>query len=1229
MDNSNTVEVSEVRFPVVGIGASAGGLDAVKNFLKALPANPGMAFVFVQHLSPEHISILPEILQRFTPFPTHQITDNLHLEKDNLYIIPENKTVTALDGMLKLAPLDGHNKKGNTIDLFFSSLGVVHQSFAVGIVLSGSLNDGTVGMQVIKSYGGLTFAQDEGSAAFDSMPNSAVKSGAVDFILPPAQIAEKLIATNVPFHIEYTPKEIADTLPDQDKEVFKHILALLRVRRGVDFTYYKQSTIKRRIVRRMALVKIERPLDYLAYLRENKNEQDALYNDMLISVTNFFRDKASFEFLCGTLLPRLLSQKKNASSLRVWVAGCATGEEAYSMAMCLQEFLGNRLNTIKIQIFATDISELAIEKARSGVYKATDLEGVSPARMQQFFQKTDGSYQVSKSIREMCIFAHHNFLKDPPFSRIDLVSCRNVLIYLEPVLQKRAFTTFHYSLNEKGYLLLGKSETVGNNTDMFSVLNNADKIYTPKVLPGHIKSSGVAAIEKNVLAIDENNKKDASEKDIYKIADEAMLANFMPPSVLVNERFDVVQFRGATETWLVPPSGKPSFNVLRLARDGLAFELRNMLQQVQKNGQPVRKYGLFFKVGDFQHYVNINVWPLKDTPEPYYLVVFHNASATGLQALPAEVNPARVSESYDENAMRVEQLEKELIQARADMRLVTEEQETANEELQSANEELLSGREELQSLNEELETSKEELQSTNEEILIVNNELVDRNEQLNSSRQYMEGIVNTIRDPLLVLDGNLRVKRATEGYFQKFGTTEAQTENKYVYELGSRQWDIPRLRELLEDILPSKTELKGYEVTQMFPSIGSLTMILNARQLNNVNGEKLIILAFEDVTAARRIERGLAETEQLLTESRDRLKFAVDSSGLGTWDYDPAGQVMQCDQQCLNLLGLPFTATINREQFLSMILQDDRLAIESGLSRALAGEDAGTFKGTCRIKSANDGIKWLNIGGQVYFNTDGQANRFLGTALDVSEQVNKEEANRELLGKKDEFISIASHELKTPITSIKAALQIIQRIYKENKNTEQAGVFIFKAIKQIDKLIELVKDLLDVTKVQSHKLELNKSEFILRELVDECCDELQSGSKTHKLIVEGNGDFEIYADRNRLEQVIINLLSNAVKYSPNADKVLIQITKLENSVKIAVTDFGIGIPQDKIPMLFDRFYRVDETSQQYAGLGLGLYISCEIVQRHNGIIKVESEEGKGSTFWFILPDEVPLSDTNG
>src|SRR5665213_1871257 len=515
MGKVNEGSTSSLQFPVVGIGASAGGLDAVRAFLQALPAKSGMAYVFIQHLSPEHESNLPELLQKVAPFPVQQITDNLHIEQDHLYIIPQNKVVTAVDGALKLAPLEKKNKKGHTIDLFFSSLGVVHQSFAVGIVLSGALSDGTLGLQVIKSYGGLTFAQDEGSAAFDSMPKSAVKAGVVDFILPPEKIAERLVAINHPFHSDYSTGEISETLPQHDGEIFKQILTVLRVRRGVDFIYYKQSTLKRRIVRRMALAKIEKPADYLAFLRENKYEQDALYNDMLISVTNFFRDTQSFDVLCDTIFPELISSKTINQPLRIWVAGCATGEEAYSMAMCLQEQLGDKAAAMKIQIFATDVSEIAIAKARIGLYRQTELEGISASRLQQFFTKLDGSYQVSKTIRDMCVFAHHNLLKDPPFTKIDLVSCRNVLIYLEPVLQKRALNTFHYALSEGGYLMLGKSETIGNNTDIFAPVNGTEKIYRRKGMAsgGRFLTGGSPGREQTFRDIDRSTQKESADKD--------------------------------------------------------------------------------------------------------------------------------------------------------------------------------------------------------------------------------------------------------------------------------------------------------------------------------------------------------------------------------------------------------------------------------------------------------------------------------------------------------------------------------------------------------------------------------------------------------------------------------------------------------------------------------------------------------------------------------------------
>lgn len=1221
MGKANNEAPHDLQFPVVGIGASAGGLEAVKSFLKALPAKSGMAFIFIQHLSPQHESILPELLQKVAPFPVQQITDNIHLEQDHLYIVPENKVVTAIDGVLKLSPLDGKNRKGHTIDHFFSSMGVVYQSHAIGIVLSGALSDGTLGLQVIKSYGGLTFAQDEDSAAFESMPKSAAMSGAVDFVLPPEKIAEHLITINFPFHADYSLAEKSEALPRQDTETFKQILTVLRVRRGVDFTYYKQSTLKRRIIRRMALNKIEKPADYLNYLRENKGEQDSLYNDMLISVTNFFRDPQSYEILCDTIFPALVAKKTSAEALRIWIAGCATGEEAYSMAMCLQEHLGDKAAAMKIQIFATDISEMAIAKARNGIYRQTEMAGVSSSRLQQFFTKLDGSYQVSKSIRDMCVFAHHNLLKDPPFSKIDLVSCRNVLIYLEPVLQKRALTTFHYSLNENGFLMLGKSESIGNSTDLFTIYRNTDKIYQRKGPLGRFTTVTSRDTEQSFREIDRNIQKESAAQDVFKIADEAMLVNFMPAAVLINDKFDIIQFRGSTELWLVPPVGKPTFNIIKMAREGLAFELRNLLHLAKKTNLPVRKFGVFFKINDLQHFVNMQAMQLPHSSEDHYLIVFQPASTTGVQ--PNMFDTGQTSETANFNAgeLRIEHLERELMQTRADMRAVTDSQETANEELQSANEELLSGSEELQSLNEELETSKEELQSTNEEIMVVNKELLDRNDQLNNARLYTEGIVNTIRDPLLILDNDLRVKRATSGFYSKFKTTEKETEGKYLYELSEGQWDIPRLRELMENVLPAKKELEDFEVTQVFPRIGKKTMCLNARQIENINGEQLILLAIEDITYKKKVEEGLAEAERLLSESRERLKNAVDSAGLGTWDYDPQAKELILDKRCKEIFGFQPVDHTSLESFYEIVHPDDRAMVENRVNETLMAGGPGEFDVEFKTIPINGQLKWLKEKGRAYFNEKAEAVRFIGTLLDITVQKLIDEATRELLIKKDEFISIASHELRTPITSLKASLQMIQRTTVDSEGIKPAHTFVERSLRQVDKLIELIKDLMEVTKIQSGKLELRKAEFNLGALIDECREELQANADKHQIILEGDTNISIYADRNRLEQVLINLVSNAIKYSPDADKVIVRFETLEEGLKIAITDFGIGIPKAKIPLLFDRFYRVDEKSQRYAGLGLGLYISSEIIRRHNGYIHVESEEGKGSTFSFVIPAE--------
>ena len=896
LKTTQPVVKSDNLFPVVGIGASAGGLDAFKKLLKAIPEDSGMAYILVQHLDPNHESMLPELLQKVTKIPVLEISDDIKVQPNHIYVLPSNKIMVASDGILLLAPRPTKNKNERNlpIDLFFTSLAEVHQAHAIGVVLSGTASDGTLGLKAIKDYGGITFAQDEASAAYESMPHSAAQAGVVDFILPPEKIPEKLLeVTKITNGIDGDEQNI----PMKDEDMFKNMLSLLRIRKGTDFTYYKQTTIRRRILRRMALKKNEEPAEYLKYLRENKAEQDILYQDLLIPVTSFFRDPKSFDNLCETVFPLIVKNKEVGEPIRVWVAGCSTGEEAYSVAICLKEFLGD--NQAKVQIFATDISEPAIAKARMGIYSKNDVETVTPQRLQEFFTKTNGSYQVNKNVRDMCVFAIHNFLKDPPFGRMDFISCRNVLIYMEPYLQKKALTTFHYSLNPKGFLLLGKSETTSGVPDLFALAVKNDKLFSRKDVPARFMQVASQRSERTLSHTDDGTKSENIRTDFQKTADDILLSRYTPAGVVVNEAMDIVNFRGSTGNYLEQSPGKPSHNLLKMAKQGLAFELRNILHKAKKDKISVLKENIPLQINDSLHYISIEAIPLPNTIEPYYLILFHDNNSLGNKSVP--LSKKRISNSkaeQDDKNLRIQRLEQELAQIREDMRSITEEQEAANEELQSANEELLSGSEELQSLNEELETNKEELQSTNEELTVVNHEVINLNEQVTESRDYAESIIATMHEPLIVLDKNLRIKTANQAFYKTFQVKEEETHDMLLYDLGNKQWNFPRLRELLEGIISKNSHFQNFELTHIFPVIGEKTMLLNASRLvQKSHGEQLILMAMFDITDQKRIENDLIEAN---ISAQEAIKLAKSEKSKAESATHIAVEAVKAKQQFLS-----------------------------------------------------------------------------------------------------------------------------------------------------------------------------------------------------------------------------------------------------------------------------------------------------------------------------------------
>jgi len=827
-------EVKENSFPVVAIGASAGGLEAMMELLKYLPADTGMAFIYVQHLSPDHKSMLTEILSKKTKMKVQEIDDMDKIKPDNVFVIPYNKGIEVTDGHIKLIPRS-ETSIAISIDILFSSLAQAQKERVIGIVLSGSASDGTIGIKDIKNEGGLTFAQDD-SAKFTSMPHSAIATGMVDFILSPKEIALELARLSK--HPFVTPpigeaKKNNEDLIENSNPDLKIILNQLYKTTGVDFSVYKMNTIKRRIIRRMLLYKITTLKEYAKLLTKKNEETDILYQDLLINVTSFFRDTDTHKYLEKNLFPKLLKSKKSGESLRIWVPACATGEEAYSIAMILLEIQETLSTNIPVQIFATDLSKNAISKARIGVFTQKDLETVSPKRIQRFFTKADGGFRANRAVRDMCVFAPHNILSDPPFSRLDFISCCNLFIYLDTAAQKRAINTFHFALNNDGFLMLGKAENISQSAHLFTSTNKKYKIFTRKINSGTQRLPELSprlpqqtVPHKNVPPIQRNKAHQNSTINaqwLENTIDAVLVSDFMPASVVINHQMEIVQFRGTTDLFLTHPKGRATFNILKMARPEIAFELRNAISKVIKTKDRIRKSGIELKINSSVKIISLEIVPLPiEWNEPLLLILFTEQEQVEMYS---QQSDSGKNNSHAKDR-RIKKLELELAEAHADALAISQEQEAFTEELQSAHEEVISSNEELQTVNEELETSKEEIESANEELTTTNQELQTRNDLLNESYEYSNAIVSTMHEPMLVLGKDLRVKSANKAFYEKFGVTEEQTEGVLLYDLGNQQWNIPALRELLEDIIPLNSNFYNYEAL-LHEEIGHSYAIFN------------------------------------------------------------------------------------------------------------------------------------------------------------------------------------------------------------------------------------------------------------------------------------------------------------------------------------------------------------------------------------------------------------------
>lgn len=942
-------------FPIVGLGASAGGLEAFERFFHHVPADTGMAFVLVSHLDPSHASILTEILQRITAMPVVEAQDQMQVMPNCVYVIPPNRDMTIFHGALQLSIPEQPHGQRMPIDAFLRSLAEDQSEKANGIILSGTGTDGTLGLRAILGAGGITMAQEPTTAKFDGMPVSAIQAGYVTHVLPADKMSEALLSG-----IRTLISPVPAATPPIALSGISRILLQLRTSTGQDFSLYKKSTITRRIQRRMSQNDIEDTETYVRYLREHPTEITSLFKELLINVTNFFRDPEAFVALKQDVLPTLLADKPDDYVFRVWVAGCATGEEAYSIAMVLHELMDENHYLFKVQLYSTDLAEDTITIARAGFYPPNIAQDVTPERLRRFFIKEDGGYRVKKEIREMLVFAVQNIIKDPPFTKLDLLSCRNLMIYLEPELQNRLIPAFHYALKPGGVLFLSPSESIGNHTELFTPLNRKWKFY--RATPTSASTRAMLTSNLNWTAKPtykgrEDVIKVSRETNLAELTRRMLLQYYAPASVVTDFKGNILYVYGETGKYLRPAPGHASLNMIDMAREGLQLELRAAIQAANQGTQALSRELSVKTNGDF-HSVQLSIRTLANPNDHQNLLL------TSFQdiAPPISDKPARKRSSKPGELRHIEELEHELAYTKENLQATIEGQYASNEEFKCTNEE-------MQSTNEELETSNEELQSINEELVTVNSELQAKIVQLadmqndmknlldniqvstifldqqliirrftrdatqifrlvasdvgralsdikpeldgddlldavhavldnlvpierevktlngnwylariqpyrtlenmidgvvltftnitertraiavQEARLLAEGIVNTVREPLIVLNNELKVVTASYSFYQCFQVTAEQTVGRFIYELGDGQWTAPALRDLLEAVLPQDQAFEDYLVEHDFPCIGHRKMLLNARSITGQTGDRqLILLAMDDVT---------------------------------------------------------------------------------------------------------------------------------------------------------------------------------------------------------------------------------------------------------------------------------------------------------------------------------------------------------------------------------------------
>ncbi|WP_256737575.1 CheR family methyltransferase [Pseudomonas sp. dw_358] len=1215
-------------FMVVGIGASAGGLQALLNLFGSMPSQSGMAFVVVMHLHATHKSNLAQIIGNVTAMPTVEVAGTLRIEPDHVYIIAPGNDLLIEAGELSLSPSRRASGAQVAIDLFFRQLATGFGAHAVALVLSGAGADGSVGIAKVKEQGGVVLAQLPEDAEYDGMPHHAIETGMVDIVLPVAQMAARLGVLHAGMQrLHGEPPYIAQLTQEPDgssqAQALREILTLLRVRTGHDFKQYKGATVRRRIERRMQVNGIAEWGDYQQYLREHTAETQALLKDMLIGVTNFFRDHDAFEALEHQVIPELFEEQRlqdQEHEIRVWSAACSTGEEVYSLAMLLLEQADRAKAPVNVQLFATDIDEHALQVGRKGLYLPGVVADVGAVRVKQHFTAEAEHLRIKKELRERVLFAKHNLLNDPPFSRLDLISCRNFLIYLDREAQAAVIQIFHFALRPGGYLFLGNSESAEVCSSLFVAVDKKLRIYRSRNASRVIRTATLSPPHpqpRTVMepALPEPGRKKISFADIHQ----RVLEQYAPPSVIIDQACNIVHTSDRVGRFLRYVAGEPTHNLLALVQPELRLELRTAIFQASQSGKSVEARRVLTSRDERQFYINMIVRPFSDRAamSEYMLVLFDEVEdVMGTETV-------AVGEFKDSV---LTQLEAELQRTKEQLQFTIEHSDTSTEELKASNEELQAINEELRSASEELETSKEELQSINEELITVNAELKAKIEETGKINDDLQNLITSTHIGTVFVDQVMRIKWFTPQAALVFNMIESDV-GRSLLDITHRL-EYPGLAEdatkVFESLHQIEREVRSHD------NRWYLARLLPYRTLDDrIEGA---VLTFIDITERRlaqdRLREGEAHMALIAQSTRDHAIITTDPEGVIT-SWSRGAEVI-----------FGYSEEQARGRDIALIYTEDDC--QSGRPRAqlMLAKKRG-YAIDQRWHPRKDGQRIYCSG---VFNPldDGAVRGFAYIGRDTTREQEHLKKQRVRLKDtqatsllKDEFMAVMSHELKHPLNLIQLNAELLTRTpaVRDTDIALRATTAIQRAVRSQAQIID---DLLDVSRIKTGKLKLDLQRVEFGPLIQEILEVIKPNAMAAGVVVsfalDDGAQAWLEADPVRLEQIVWNLLNNAVKFTPADKHVDLSLTREDGWARLQVVDEGQGIEAQFLPRLFDMFGQAEHhhSASSHHGLGIGLALVHQLVQAHHGRIEATSpgpDQGSTFTVWLPLLDQPPHRQT--